>query len=111
MVTVYDQFITPEQYVAFTGDGVYDRLKVEHQLDRHYGRKGQFLWDLMHLAATIDTLMRAPDKDHSDKFKWLNEMTDIIRKCVTFVKLGVEWARFFKVFDILFLIFNIWYLP
>ena len=74
------------------------------------GRKGQFLWDLMHLAATIDTLMRAPDKDHSDKFKWLNEMTDIIRKCVTFVKWGlwgVVWAPFFKVFNILFLIFNI----
>ena len=101
---VADEYIVPEQYVGGTGDGVYEHCGVGALLDRHYDRKGFFTWDLMHLAATIDALLRNLKKPHSAQFKWLNLMTEIIRKSVTFVQWGMEWTRFFEVIKIVHLI-------
>lgn len=97
IVDVTDNYIKSEQYTGSTGDGVYEHCGVGALLDTHYGRKGFFTWDLMHLAATIDALLRNPKKNHSSQFKWLISMTDVIRKLVNFVQWGKEWARFFEV--------------
>ena len=97
IVDVVDNYIEPNQYTSFTGDGVYAKTGVGPLLDQHYQRKGFFLWDLMHLSAVQDNAMRNENKEWSKQFQWLCDMTITIRKSVTFVQWGMEWSHFFKV--------------
>ena len=91
-----DNYIEPNQYTSFTGDGVYAKTDVGPLLDQHYQRKGFYLWDLMHLSAVQDNAMRNENKEWSKQFKWLHDMTITIRKAVTFVQWGMEWSHFFQ---------------
>jgi len=101
IVAVVDEFVTSVQYRGFTGDGVYLHTGVGDKLNKHFGRRGVIVHDLMHKAALTDTKMRNPDAkdmpaDHKDKFAWLNTLTIVIGSSVVFIQWGLEWDNYFK---------------
>ena len=77
IVTVLEPFVVAEQYCGFCGDGVYVHCGVGPLLDKHFGRKGTFLHDLMHKAALVDKLLRNVKADHAIMFEWLNLLTQV----------------------------------
>ena len=96
---VLDSFgVVASQYSGFSGDGVYDHTKVGSKLDHIYRKRSFFTWDLMHLAALVDTAMRNPKGVHCKKFEWLNKLTETIGSGISFIKWGQEWAHFFDVY-------------
>ena len=102
IVGVLDSYgVVNSQYSGFSGDGVYDRTKVGTKLDQHYRRRSFFTWDLMHVAALVDTAMRNPKASHCKQFDWINRITETIGLGISFVKWGQEWAHFFDVYHTL----------
>ena len=86
IVAVSNEFIAKEQYRGFSGDGVYINTGAGKLLNRHFGRPGIIVHDLMHKAALTDTKMRNPDArdtvaGHKERFAWLNTNTDHWRFC------------------------------
>ena len=96
-IEVCDKWISPDQYIGSTGDGVYGHCGVPGFLDDHYGVKGIHTWDPMHKAATVGTSMRNPKAAHADQFKWVNKITDAISEGNRFINFGAGWAEFCQI--------------
>ena len=104
IVEVVSDFVTSNQYRGFSGDGVYLHTGVGDRLNKHFGRRGVIVHDLMHKAALVDTKMRNPDaKDqvagHKERFAWLNTFSLIIGSTVEFIQWGLEWAHYHRVYS------------
>ena len=72
-------------------------------MNRHFGRPGIIVHDLMHKAALTDTKMRNPDArdtvaGHKERFAWLNTLTLTIGDSVEFIQWGYEWAHYYRVY-------------
>ena len=103
IVAVSNEFIAKEQYRGFSGDGVYINTGAGKLLNRHFGRPGIIVHDLMHKAALTDTKMRNLDArdtetGHKERFAWLNTLTLTIRNAVEFIQWGYEWAHYYHVY-------------
>ena len=95
-----DNYISRDQYVGSSADGVYSHCSVDKRLDDHYNSEGRHTWDKSHLANTVDTEMRNPKKDFNKKekkFTWLNDITLAICKANKFVNWGREHQHFYEV--------------
>ena len=99
MVAATQDFIRPEQYLGTSQDGANYLAHVGELVDKELGVQGFHDWDGTHAAATIETGMRNPKKPWAGKFTWLNDMIGTISKANRFINFGMEYERFFKVWE------------
>ena len=102
-VSVTDQYIGRDQYLGGSVDGATLNINIGPLTDEHYGKSGVWDWDPLHVAGLVDVSMRTvkkgktqKDKEHNNKFEWLNTMTDVISRCNQFINYGKEFDHFSK---------------